>query len=228
MKTLDLINSYKRLLEQNDIEDIPPVETDATPTDSNLSPNEKYIIKLLTNSFIFNPKSKKFNDRIQRDIFTKISSIKDLSSPSLAAVVSRVNNILSYEPSLKVESAVINLLNRLITVFEQSSDATSLEQEAEPVISNASAAPEVNDINLSEIFPTYYQELLINALSHTPTTEEMNTLIDVVDKFSESDPRYIRDVLATLISLPGGESDRVETNTTTFNEPDIEKALSSI
>ena len=227
MKTLDLINSYNRLLEQDEVGNMPDVTSDIQATKPDLSPNEKYIIKLLTNSFIFDPKSKKFNERTQRDIFTKIKDIKNLSSPSLAVIVSKVNNILSYEPGLKVESVVMDLLDRLISIFEQSQDATNLTQEPEPYIGNTTA-PKVNDINLTEIFPNFYQALLVNALSHTATPAEMNILIDVVDNFAESDPRYIRDTISTLISLPGGESDRGETKSKTFNEPDIERDLSGI
>jgi hypothetical protein len=222
MKTEQLFKKYYRILnEQEPAEqavtpseaapaDMAPPSEPAAPIEPEVPPldeNEKHVIKILTNSFIFNPTL--FDKNKQKFIYNKIDKIKRSVNIPVASIIDEIKSILNLDTSLRVESKTLKLLDRYMLMIEQPADATepqsdNQQTERQPV---TAATPDIekneNKLNLAEIFPLY-KELIIQSLLHAPTDEELIILKPIVNKFSESDPEKI---VTTVKDLLGQESD---------------------
>jgi hemerythrin len=179
-----------------------PAPVENSP-ESNLSENEKYVIKILTNAFIFNPKV--FDKDKQKYIYSRIESIKKMINIPISKVIDEVKNIISLDSSLKVESKTIALLRKYIMLTEQSADAT--EQQSNNNDQNTELAKQANKeqsegegnkVSLEEIFPLY-KELILKSLKHTPTEEELMILKPVVNEFANVDPEKIVEAIQNLL-----------------------------
>lgn len=218
MKTDQLLKKYYRILNEQEpaTETQVPEESPAniTPPEATVPPeavitpldeNEKYVIKILTNSFIFNPSL--FDKNKQTFIFNKINEIKRSVNIPISKIIEEIKSILSLDHSLKVESKTLSLLNSYIFLFEQPADATEPQAANQAGTSTPTTTPsntsDVNKLNLVEIFPLY-KELIIQSLLHVPTDEELIILKPIVNEFSEVDPEKI---VTTIKDLLGQESD---------------------
>lgn len=218
MKTDQLFKKYYKILNEQE----PATETQVpeeppgniTPPEATvpsevgpipLDENEKYVIKILTNSFIFNPSL--FDKNKQKFIFNKINEIKQSVNIPISKIIEEIKSILSLDNSLKVESKTLSLLNSYIFLFEQPADATEPQTANQAGTSTPTTAPsttsDVNKLNLAEIFPLY-KELIMQSLLHVPTDEELIILKPIVNEFSEVDPEKI---VTTIKDLLGQESD---------------------
>ena len=204
-KTLKIISKYYKLLGEQTPEEQLGAETPAAPQQANnLSENEKYVIKILTNAFIFNPNL--FDKSKQKYIFGKIDQIKKMVNVPVAKIVDEIKKIIAIDRSLKVESKTLSLLNKYMVLMEQPADATEPQGSAQP---SPEGAPnqstetklngEGNKLNLAEIFPLY-KELIIKALMHVPTEEELMIVKPIVNEFADSDPEKIVEAIQNILS----------------------------
>tara|TARA_R110002020_G_scaffold250397_1_gene464467 strand:- start:1595 stop:1933 length:339 start_codon:yes stop_codon:yes gene_type:complete len=110
MKTLKLIKRYKRLLEQDEVEEVQEVDVEADATnvedipeeDPGITPEgEIYIAKLLTMAFIYAPDpedinmanqiNKEFGDTEPRRVIEQIERLLQFSDESVAADLETVD-----------------------------------------------------------------------------------------------------------------------------------------
>lgn len=212
-KTLKLISKYYKLLgEQTPAEQAPTDPAAATSSvtapvelqDSSIDENEKYVIKILTNAFIFNPTL--FDKSKQKYIFGKIDQIKGMVNVPVSKIVDEIKKIIAIDRSLRVESKTLSLLNKYIFLIEQPADATEPQGTDQPASQNnpeqskeINLDGESNKLNLAEIFPLY-KELIIKALRHAPTEEELMIVKPVVNEFADSDPEKIVETIQNILS----------------------------
>ena len=205
--TLKLISKCWKLLEeqvpeqvvkQSSVDQSTPLSSESTGLDE----NEKYIIKILTNAFIFNPTL--FDKSKQKFIFNKIDQIKGMVNVPVSRIVDEIKKIISIDRSLKVESKTLNLIKKYLVLFEQPADATEPQQQKTTTnVSSNETQGKVNDgtneLNLAEIFPLY-KELILKALRHAPTEEELMIVKPVVNEFADSDPEKIVEAIQGILS----------------------------
>lgn len=201
MKTITLINNYLKLLGEQDIDQL---NANLEQSGSNIDENEKYIIKILTNAFIFNPAL--FDNQKQKYIYNKIDNISRMINVPVSKVVDELKKIIAFDTSLKVESKTNALLSKYIMLIEQPADATEPQSDETNNDLNLAKqankeqeAGEGNKLNLEEIFPLY-KELIIKALKHTPTEEELMIIKPVVNEFADSDPEKIVEAIQNMLS----------------------------
>ena len=215
-KTLQLISKYFSLLEEQAPEgdpaagiepataaaSAPPAEPQEQ--DGNIDENEKYIIKILTNAFIFNPTL--FDKQKQKYIFNKIDQIKRIVNVPVAKIVDEVKNVIAIDKSLKVESKTLSLLDKYMLLIEQPADATEPQADTQPTQNSSTSQSqekiidgEGNNLNLAEIFPLY-KELILKALKHAPTDDELMIIKPVVNEFADSDPEKIVEAIQNILS----------------------------
>jgi len=214
MKTNQLFKKYYKILNEQDpgpetppVEAAPPEISPTEPVAKTLDANEKYVIKVLTNAFIFNPTL--FPKSKQNFIANKIEDIKKLINVPVSKVVEEIKSILNLDHSLKIESKTLKIIAKYKVLLEQPADAT------EPQVDNISTTDNIsktnkqpdgtsNNLNLSEIFPLY-KELILQSLAHAPTDEELMILKPIVNEFADSDPEKI---VTTIKDLLVQESDK--------------------
>jgi hypothetical protein len=219
MKTYSLFKKYYKILNEQDPADptaapkeppavmAPPAEAPAPEPTKPLDNNEKYVIKILTNSFIFNPTL--FDRSKQKFIANKIAEIKTSVNIPVAKVIEEIKSVLNLDNSLRVESKTLKLITKYLLVLEQPADATEPQSgNNAPTAAPASGTqqgggPNIN-LNLAEIFPLY-KELILQSLEHVPTDEELMILKPIVNEFAETDPEKI---VTTIKDLLGQESDK--------------------
>jgi len=208
-KTLKLISKYYKLLHEQTPEsklgaDQPaPPQPEAQQPVSSLGENEKYVIKILTNAFIFNPSL--FDKSKQQYIFNKIDQIKKMVNVPVAKIVDEIKKIIAVDRSLKVESKTLSLLGKYMFLIEQPADATEPQGDSSPAgaaVQGRGVEVKTNDensLNLAEIFPLY-KELIIKALKHVPTEDELMIVKPVVNEFADSDPEKIVEAIQNILS----------------------------
>lgn len=215
-KTLQLISKYFSLLEDQAPEGDPAAGIEpataaasAPPAEpqeqvGNIDENEKYIIKILTNAFIFNPTL--FDKQKQKYIFNKIDQIKRMVNVPVAKIVDEVKNVIAIDKSLKVESKTLSLLDKYMLLIEQPADATEPQADTQPTQNSSTSQSqekiidgEGNNLNLAEIFPLY-KELILKALKHAPTDDELMIIKPVVNEFADSDPEKIVETIQNILS----------------------------
>jgi hypothetical protein len=215
-KTLQLISKYFSLLEEQAPEGDPAAGIEpataaasAPPAEpqeqvGNIDENEKYIIKILTNAFIFNPTL--FDKQKQKYIFNKIDQIKRMVNVPVAKIVDEVKNVIAIDKSLKVESKTLSLLDKYMLLIEQPADATEPQADTQPTQNSSTSQSqekiidgEDNNLNLAEIFPLY-KELILKALKHAPTDDELMIIKPVVNEFADSDPEKIVETIQNILS----------------------------
>lgn len=218
MKTEKLFNHYFNILKEQvpgeaepaaeggDQQQATPQEVPTAEESPSIDENEKYVIKILTNSFIFNPAL--FDKQKQKYIFNKIDSIKGMVNVPISQIVKEIKRIIALDNSLRVESKTLSLLNKYMLLIEQPADATEPQSsdqaqdspKAKDVQTGASAPiQDDNKLNLEEIFPLY-KELIIKALKHIPTEEELMIVKPVVNEFADSDPEKIVEAIQNILS----------------------------
>ena len=212
-KTIKLFERYFKLLNEQEPGQDPSApapeqpEQDAPPaqpeTEADKVPsNEKYIIKLLTNAFIFNPKI--FDKTKQNLIASKIKKIHGFVNVPISTVINEIKSVLAMDNSLKVESRTNMLLRNLFNIMEEVADATEPQPDSASGVQAPAQEPSTekqseNKLSLEEIFPLY-KELLLKALRHIPTEEELMILKPVANQFSEVDPLKIVEAIQNLLS----------------------------
>lgn len=165
--------------------------------------NEKHIIDILTNSFIFNPTL--FDSQTQKVISQKVNQIKRSVNVSAPTIINQIKNIIGLDSSLRMESKTEALINGYLRALYEQKDAT------EPQVDTASKATEPQQnttqpgLNFNEIFPLY-KEILLKALVHVPTDEELMMLRTVVSELGENDPLKIVTTIQKLLSQATGDS----------------------
>ena len=205
MKTLNLINKYLRLLGEQDLDADSQINANNLEANKGLDENEKYVIKILTNAFIFNPKL--FDLQKQKYISTKIDEISRMVNVPISKLIDELKKIIALDRSLKVESKTLSLLNKYMLLAEQPADATEPQADSESEdLENLSkqadkeqSKGEGNNLNLEEIFPLY-KELIIKALRHTPTEEELMIIRPIVNEFADTDPEKIVEAIQNMLS----------------------------
>ena len=124
----------------------------------------------------------------------------------VSRVVDELKKIIAFDTSLKVESKTIALLSKYIMLIEQPADATEIQPDDStdelnlPKQANIEQETgEGNELNLEEIFPLY-KELIIKALKHTPTEDELMIIKPVVNQFADNDPEKIVEAIQNMLS----------------------------
>lgn len=247
-KTNKLFEQYFRLLNEQEpgedpnapVPDQAPVEQPpAAPQEPTMPENQKYMIKILTHAFIFNPTL--FSVNTQQTIADKIKQLSKSVNVPISKIVADIINIIcldnslcrelrNNQPSLKKESKTINYINKLMVLLEQPADATepqqdNQEQSAAPVEDEPPAPPvKKEELSLEEIFPMY-KELILKALAHQPTDEELLMLKPVADEFMDVDPAKVENFIAKTLnqSLEDNElEDNLEELDSPVEEPKID------
>lgn len=218
-KTLQLISKYFNLLGEQAPEGAPDSgatlgSNSAAPApaavpeqqDINIDENEKHVIKILTNAFIFNPTL--FGNQKQKYIYNKIDAVKNMVNVPVAKIIDEIKKIISVDRSLRVESKTLSLLDKYMLLIEQPADATEPQNDSQPQpqqdsVSGQSQEKKIdngsNNLNLAEIFPLY-KELILKALKHAPTDEELMIIKPVVNEFADSDPEKIVETIQNILS----------------------------
>ena len=217
-KVNKLLKEYYRILNEQEPAPTPAPEAtpaamappqEAVPTEpeqedtgvKELNENEKYVIKILTNAFIFNPTL--FDGNKRKYIANKIENIKKTINVPVAKVVEEIKSILNLDSSLRVESKTLNIFKKYMVMLEQPADATEPQADSAPAATVDTKPVEddsaLNKLNLAEIFPLY-KELILQSLAHVPTEEELIILKPVVNEFAESDPEKIVTVIKDLLN----------------------------
>jgi hypothetical protein len=221
-KTNKIFNKYFSLISeqpenpQQPQEDIsgtvtPPTEVPTPPVEQEvpvkeMDENERYIIKILTNSFIFNPSL--FDANKNKYIVNKIDTLSKSVNTPVPTVVNEIKKILALDNSLRVESKTLSLISKYTQLIEQARDAT--EPQAEQGEISSTKAPQTSTqvaaqngaeykLNLTEIFPLY-KELILKSLRHIPTEEELMILKPIVNEFADVDPEKIVSTIQDLIT----------------------------
>lgn len=206
-KTNNLLQKLMKLhVEQEEADAAAPEQAPAEPAPqvNKMSSNEKYIIKVLTNSFIFNINN--FNKNEQNLILNKIESIKSLINKPITETIDVVKSILSMDKSLKVESKTNILLKKYFKLIEQIADGTESQPDsgADMQLSNKEEPvkdlEDENNISLEEAFPMY-SDLMVRSLKHPPADDEIMMLRAVANEFGETDPDKIVSTIKSLLSL---------------------------
>lgn len=248
MKTNQLFKKYYRILNEQEPADAaaPPGPAEAPPTElppaveeppaiKPMDTNEKIVIKILTNAFIFN--KNRFDENKRNYINKKLVEIQNAVNVPVAKIIDEIKKIINLDKSLYIESKTIRLLNKYKLMLEQPADAT------EPQTDNATqdsstdkqpAAPTevINSLNLAEVFPEY-KELIIEALNHVPNPEEIITLRTVVKEFGETDPEKIVIAIKDLLNLSedtrlsDDQIERERNSTQTIDDDSIEQYLAN-
>lgn len=210
-KTIKLFDNYFKLFnEQEPGAPAPAPQQEQQPASTpiedepstELDENEKYVIKILTNAFIFNPKL--FDRNKQRYIFNKIDNIKNMVNVPVSKIIDEVKRIINLDNSLRVESKTERVIKNYYMFLEQPKDATEPQsgQAAAPA-AGPNDVPDkgdsLNKLSLVEIFPLY-KELILSSLKHVPTEEELMILKPIVNEFADSDPEKIVDTIQNIIS----------------------------
>ena len=205
-KTNNILHKFMQLyVEQAETPetDQPDAVQTGQELDGAISSNEKYLIKLLTNAFIFSPD--KFDKSKQEYILNKIKSINSLINVPISKVVDEIKSIVSMDYSLRVESKTNALLKSYFNLVEQIADGTEPQPDSKEDIQLTNQQVPVEDnkdenkISLEEIFPLY-KELMLKSLKHTPTEDELMILRPVADQFGEIDPQKIVTTIKNLLS----------------------------
>ena len=193
-KTNKIFAKYLKVLEEQVPDNVVP----------GLGENEKYIIKILTNAFIFNPTV--FSSSQQKYIASKIDAIKKMVNVPITKVVDEIKKIIALDNSLKVESKTFSLLTNYMLLIEQPADATEPQAEESTPLKDLTkqaeeeqVSGEGNNLNLEEIFPLY-KELIIKALNHSPTEEELMIIKPIVNEFADVDPEKIIEAIQNVLS----------------------------
>jgi hypothetical protein len=170
-----------------------------------LTSNEKYVIKILTNAFIFNPKM--FGSQREKYIYNKIDTIKNMVNVPVSKVIKNIKQIISLDRSLRVESKTLNLLNKYMIFIEQSADATEPQSDTSKIAPSADTKLETppgsnseNDLDLSEVFNSLYKELIMKALKHSPTDEELMIIKPIVNEYADIDPEKIVEAIQSILA----------------------------
>jgi len=216
-KTDKLFERYFQLLNEQEPEPVadPAAEQPAPPTGGPvIDENQKYMIKVLTHAFIFNPTL--FSKDVQTRISNDIKRISKSVNVPIAKTVEEITSIICMDNSLcrdlkgdqklKTESKTLKLINKILVLLEQPADATepqaedaaATEQEVAP---QPEPQPEAkpSQLSLEEIFPLY-RELIMKALAHTPTDDELMMLKPVVDEFTDVDPTKIENFISKTLN----------------------------
>lgn len=247
-KTNKLFEQYFKLLNEQEpgedpnaqtpAPDQPPTEPAAVP-ESTMPENQKYMIKILTHAFIFNPTL--FNANTQQTIADKIQRLSKSVNVPVSKIVNEIIDIIcldnslcrelkNNQPSLKKESKTINYINKLMVLLEQPADATEPQQDQQeqpPAPTEGEAPPppkKKEELSLEEIFPKS-KALILKALAHKPTDEELLMLKPVVDEFMELDPSKVENFIAKTLnqSLEDNElEDNLEKLDSPVEEPTID------
>jgi hypothetical protein len=219
-KTLQLISKYFSLLAEQvpqeaapaaDPSQLPPQEqpTPVTnePVVSNIDKNERYVIKILTNAFIFNPNKFVEDKQKYKYIFNKIDSIEKMVNVPVSKIVREIKKIIALDKSLRIESKTLKIINKYIFLLEQPADATEPQDAIQPSQSGISpkaekgnASEDDNNLNLAEIFPLY-QELILKALRHSPSEDELMIVKPIVNNFANVDPEKIVEAIQGILKL---------------------------
>jgi hypothetical protein len=216
-KTDKLFERYFQLLNEQEPDPVadPAAEQPAPPVDGSvIDENQKYMIKVLTHAFIFNPTL--FSKDVQTRISNDIKRISKSVNVPIAKTVEEITSIICMDNSLcrdlkgdqklKTESKTLKLINKILVLLEQPADATepqaedaaATEQEVAPQPEPQPEA-EPSQLSLEEIFPLY-RELIMKALAHTPTDDELMMLKPVVDEFADVDPTKIENFISKTLN----------------------------
>ena len=174
------------------------------PQAKQMSNNERYIVKVLTNAFIFNRHI--FDTAKQNIILNKIDSILKVLNEPISKTVDIVKDILAMDNSLKIESKTNILLRRYLYLVEEVADGTERQPDNDEDVQSSnqddSADDSANDnsISLKEAFPMY-SDLMVRSLKHSPTDDEIMMLRSVANEFGETDPDKIVNTIKSLLSL---------------------------
>jgi len=214
-KTNKLLRNYMLLFKEQAPGEEGVVQDINNPSQQGLSENEKYIIKILINAFIFDITV--FDKDKQKYILNRINSIDKMINVPIAKVVDEIKNIIALNTSLKIESKTSKLLKNHFNLLEQSADATE-PQSSEEDINQLNVQPSIEQeeitkgdgLPLEEIFPLY-KELILKSLRHTPTEDELMILKPVVREFTDVDPEKIVTTIKNLLSQ-STEDKEVEDN----------------
>jgi hypothetical protein len=176
-----------------------PVEPVIKPMDV----NEKKVIKILTNAFIFD--KTRFDKNKRKYIDNKLAEIQNAINVPVAGIIDEIKKIINLDKSLYIESKTLKLLSKYNLMLEQPADATEPQPGTEPSESTGyqptTPNVDVNSLTLAEIFQSEYKELIIEALNHIPNPEEIITLRTVVSEFGETDPERIKIAIKDLLNL---------------------------
>ena len=174
------------------------------PQAKQMSNNERYIVKLLTNAFIFNRLT--FDTAKQNTILNKIDSILKVLNEPISKTVDIVKDILALDNSLKIESKTNILLRKYLYLVEEVADGTEPQPDNDEGVQSSNQDDSTDDsannnsISLKEAFPMY-SDLMVRSLKHTPTDDEIMMLRAVANEFGETDPEKIVNTIKSLLSL---------------------------
>lgn len=169
-----------------------------------LDVNEKIVIKILANAFIFNPSV--FSKNKQKYILNKIDDIKKIINKPISKIIHEIKKIIRLDKSLQVESKTLDLISDCMLFIEKEKDATDIQdRDSDIEVTDKDREESNNDdggkitLTLNEIFPLY-KELILQALRHIPTDEELMIVKPVINEFGDIDPEKIVTTIQTILN----------------------------
>jgi hypothetical protein len=91
--------------------------------------------------------------------------------------------------------------------IEQSADATEPQSDTSKIAPSADTKLETppgsnseNDLDLSEVFNSLYKELIMKALKHPPTDEELMIIKPIVNEYADIDPEKIVEAIQSILA----------------------------
>lgn len=175
-----------------------------------LKENERVIIKILANAFIFNKLD--LDPETLLRVERNIRIIKDSVGWPMSKTINSIINILCLNPALCLkkslgirvnkESKIEKAFSKYKLIYEIAADATDgpVNSETETEKDTESQGKEIVSLSLAEIF-SEYQELILRALEYVPTAEEIMILRPVVKEFGESNPSAVETTVKNLLNL---------------------------
>jgi len=220
--------------------EVAPAEPEIKPIDN----NEKLVIKILTNAFIFD--KTRFNDDISKRNYIDRMLLKVQNSVNvpISKTIEDVVRIINLDRNLSLdkvinsstklkESKTLSLINSYILMIEKPADATEPQagdNDTQNMPTNdqpTNTSNGINSLSLSEIFPEY-KELIVQALNHVPTPEEIITLRSVVREIGELDPEKIVITIQRLLNFSEDTLTDKETKSSGIEDDNgIEKYLAN-
>ena len=213
--------------------DMEPIEPEKDEPE--VKENEKVIIKILANAFIFNKLD--LDPETLLRVERNIRIIKDSVGWPMSKTISAIINILCLNPSLCLkkslgirvnkESKIEKAFLKYKLMYEVAADAT--DGPANPNKENEkdteSPGNEIVSLSLSEIFPEY-QELILRALEYVPTAEEIMILRPVVKEFGENNPTAVETTVKNLLNL--NRDSAISSNILKKNQDDINDTVEDL
>ena len=101
--------------------------------------------------------------------------------------------------------ALLKMLEKYALFIEQPDDATEPQAGTDKKEIKLDGTDSENEVDLSEIFPLY-QSLILKALKHKPSDQELLSIDDITSEMADVDPKNIVDSIELMLGLSSSDA----------------------